>query len=185
MDEAAPEDAGRRTAVLSSALRTFARHGYRATSMDAVAREARISRQGLYFLVGTKETLFREAVSAALAADLRAVEDLLAETSRPLHERLLAAYERWAGRWVGPLARDVPGVIDDNPDLLDAASHAAPARFQALVVAALAGRVADPDLVAQTLTSVSVGLKHQVDSPQAYLDRLGAALRLLVPPAPP
>ena len=181
MDEEARLEAGRREAVLASALQTFAHHGYRGTSMDAVAREARISRQGLYFLFGTKEALFREAVSLALTDDLRAVEGLLADEDVPLPERLLAAYDRWAGRWVGPLARDVPGVITDNPGLLDPSAHAAPERFQALVAGALAERVDAAALVAQTLTSVSVGLKHQVDSREAYLERLRDALRLLVP----
>lgn len=183
MEEDGRLEAGRRAVVLASALQTFARHGYRATSMDAVAREARISRQGLYFLFGTKEALFREAVALALADDLRAVETALADEDAPLPERLLAAYDRWAGRWVGPLARDVPGVIDDNPELLDPSAHEAPERFQALVSAALAGWVDDPGPVAQTLTSVSVGLKHQVGSREAYLDRFRAAVRLLVPPA--
>lgn len=181
MDEDARLDAGRREVVLASALQTFARHGYRATSMEAVAREASISRQGLYFLFGGKEALFREAVSRALADDLRAVEGLLADEAVPLPGRLLAAYDRWAGRWVGPLARDVPGVIDDNPELLDPSAHEAPERFQALVAGALAKGVDEAALVAQTLTSVSVGLKHQVDSREAYLDRLRDALRLLVP----
>jgi len=181
VDEDARLEAGRREAVLASALQTFARHSYRATSMDAVAREARISRQGLYFLFGSKEALFREAVSRALADDLRTVEGLLADEAVPLAERLLAAYDRWAGRWVGPLARDVPGVIDDNPELLDPSAHEAPERFQALVAGALAARLDDASLVAQTLTSVSVGLKHQVGSREAYLDRLRTALRLMVP----
>ena len=181
MDEPSAGDAERRAAVLASALQTFARLGYRATSMDAVAGEARISRQGLYFLFGTKEALFREAVSKALADDLRAVEDLLAEGPVPLRERLVAAYDRWSGRWIGPLARDVPGVVAANPDLLGRTAREAPARFHDLLVAALAGHVDDPDAVTQTLSSVSVGLKHEVDSREDYLVRLRAAVRLLVP----
>lgn len=179
MPETELPDAGRRAAVLSSALQTFAHHGYRATSMDAVAREARISRQGLYFLFGSKEALFREAVSSALAADLAAIEDVLSDVAHPLADRLLEAYDRWSGRWIGPLARDVPGVVADNPDLLDATAHEAPTRFLALVTTALAGRVDEPGLVAHTLTSVSVGLKHQVATREEYLDGLATAVRLL------
>ena len=39
-------DTGRRTAVLESAMATFARFGYRKTTMEEVARAARISRPG-------------------------------------------------------------------------------------------------------------------------------------------
>ncbi|MFD6726563.1 helix-turn-helix domain-containing protein, partial [Streptomyces sp. NPDC060131] len=42
-------DADRRTMVLESAMATFARFGYRKTSMEEVARAAHISRPGLYF----------------------------------------------------------------------------------------------------------------------------------------
>src|SRR5664279_833000 len=64
----------RRGAVLSSALTTFARFGYRKTSMDEVARAARISRPGLYFLFESKEDLFRSAVARSLDEDLIEVE---------------------------------------------------------------------------------------------------------------
>ncbi|MGW5822670.1 TetR family transcriptional regulator, partial [Streptomyces noursei] len=40
------DTADRRTAVLDSAMVTFARFGYRKTSMEEVARAARISRPG-------------------------------------------------------------------------------------------------------------------------------------------
>ena len=56
----------RRALVLESALLTFARFGYRKTSMEAVAQAAHISRPGLYFLFSSKEELFRAAVTQAL-----------------------------------------------------------------------------------------------------------------------
>jgi len=56
----------RRDAVLASALVTFARFGYRKTSMEEVARAAHISRPGLYFLFSSKELLFRAAVTRSL-----------------------------------------------------------------------------------------------------------------------
>src|SRR4051795_10175821 len=93
----------RRDAVLESALLTFARHGYRKTSMEEVARTARISRPGLYFLFASKPELFRAAVTRALEQDLAAAEAILADTGKPLRERLIAAFDRWAGRYVGPL----------------------------------------------------------------------------------
>src|SRR3954452_2071051 len=93
----------RRDAVLESALLTFARHGYRKTSMEEVARTARISRPGLYFLFASKQDLFRAAVTRALERDLTAVEEILADTGEPLRARLIGAFDRWAGRYVGPM----------------------------------------------------------------------------------
>ncbi|MFD7923313.1 TetR/AcrR family transcriptional regulator [Streptomyces sp. NPDC059740] len=161
---------------------TFARFGYRKTSMEEVARAARISRPGLYFLFSSKETLFRAAVTQALERDLAAVEHILAETGRPLEERLLEAFDQWAGRYVGPLAQDVTTVIEANPDLLGEILETAPRRFEDLITQAIAvapGREAARS-VAQTMISASVGLKHQTASREVYLDRLRVAVWLLL-----
>ncbi|WP_443054695.1 TetR/AcrR family transcriptional regulator [Streptomyces sp. NBC_00334] len=174
-------DADRRTAVLDSAMTTFARFGYRKTSMEEVARAARISRPGLYFLFSSKEALFREAVAQALEGDITAVEHALADSGRPLAERLVEAFDQWAGRYVGPLARDVTAVVEDHPDLLGDIVDTAPRRFEELITQAIAvesGReTALP--VARTMISVSIGLKHQAVSRDFYLERLEVAVGLL------
>jgi AcrR family transcriptional regulator len=178
----AGSSSGRQDAVLDSALRTFARHGYRKASMEEVARAARISRPGLYFLFESKEALFRAAVERALGEDLAAAEQVLADTGRPLHGRLLDAFDRWAGRYVGPMSRDVAGVIEENPDLLGPIVETAPRRFEELVTDAIAeevGRASAVD-VARTLISASVGVKYQVQTREAYLERLSIAIGLLV-----
>ncbi|MFS8199741.1 TetR/AcrR family transcriptional regulator [Streptomyces sp. CWNU-52B] len=173
----------RRATVLDSALVTFARFGYRKTSMEEVARGARISRPGLYFLFSSKETLFRAAVTQALERDLAAVAHVLADTGRPLAARLVEAFDQWAGRYVGPLTRDVSVVIEDNPGLLGAVVETAPRRFEELVTDAIAvestaGReTALP--VAQTLISASIGLKHQAPTREFYRERLETAVSLL------
>ncbi|WP_185041024.1 TetR/AcrR family transcriptional regulator [Curtobacterium sp. PhB172] len=165
--------------MLESALETFARVGYRGASMQAIARAARISRPGLYFLFESKEALFREAVSHVLSSDLDAVEQILAEDARPFADRLVAAFDRWAGRYIGPMVRDVPTVIADNPDLLDDAARAAPARFAVLLTAAVSVEMGNGVVVAHTLNSVSVGLIHQVATREEYLERLRVAVELL------
>ncbi|WIV56120.1 TetR/AcrR family transcriptional regulator [Amycolatopsis nalaikhensis] len=172
-------ESGRRDAVLESALLTFARHGYRKTSMAEVAHAARISRPGLYFLFASKEDLFRAAVTRALEQDLAAAERILADPGPPLRERLLGAFDRWAGRYVGPMSRDVPSVIEQNPDLLGSITRTAPERFEELVVTAVGGPAAAG--VAQTLISASVGLKYQVGTREEYLARMATAIGLLVP----
>lgn len=176
-------DGDRRAAVLESALATFARFGYRKTSMEEVARAARISRPGLYFLFASKESLFRAAVTQTLERDLAAVERILADTGRPLRERLLDSFDLWAGRYVGPLTRDVGTVIEDNPDLLGVIVETAPRHFEELITDALSvdsGR--EPaNRRAQTMVSTSIGIKHQVVDRQVYLERLKIALDLLLP----
>ena len=175
-------DADRRAAVLESALATFARFGYRKTSMEEVARAADISRPGLYFLFASKETLFRSAVTQALDQDLAAIERILADTDRPLRQRLLESFDRWSGRYIGPLTGDIPTVIEENPSLLGPVAEAAPWHFEELITAAVtAGPARDSAIpVAQTLISTSVGIKHQVSSRDDYLERLEIAVRLLV-----
>lgn len=175
-------DTDRRARVLDSAMVTFARFGYRKTSMDEVARAARISRPGLYFLFSSKEALFRAAVTRTLEHDITRVEHLLTDTGRPLPERLVAAFDQWAGRYVGPLARDVAVVIEDNPDLLGEIVETTPRRFEQLITEAIAtesGREAAPP-IAQTMISASIGLKHQAPSRELYLERLKVAIALLL-----
>ena len=174
-------DGDRREAVLDSALVTFARFGYRKTSMEEVARAGHISRPGLYFLFDSKEALFRAAVTQALERDIAAVERVLADTERPLQQRLCEAFDHWAGRYIGPLARDITAVIDGNPDLLGAISQTAPRRFEQLITDAIAvdsGREL-ATAMAQTMISTSIGLKHQVTSRETYLNRLRVAIHLL------
>ncbi|MET9177618.1 TetR/AcrR family transcriptional regulator [Kitasatospora aureofaciens] len=173
----------RRTAVLDSALATFARFGYRRTSMEEVARAAHISRPGLYFLFSSKQALFRAAAAQALERDIAAVEHVLADAHRPLADRLVEAFDQWAGRYVGPLARDVAVLIEDNPDLLGELALTAPRRFEELITDAIAvaSGQATATSRAQTMISASIGLKHQAATREFYLERLKAAVHLLVP----
>ncbi|MFK4271453.1 TetR/AcrR family transcriptional regulator [Streptomyces milbemycinicus] len=174
-------DTSRRTMVLDAALTTFARFGYRKTSMEAVAGAAHISRPGLYFLFSSKEVLFRAAVTQVLERDIATVEQVLADTARPLPERLVEAFDQWAGRYIGPLTRDVAEVIEANPDLLGEIVETAPRRFEELIIDAIAaetGQEAAPD-IAQTMISASIGLKHQAPSREFFLERLKVAVDLL------
>ena len=52
-----------RRRLLGAALAVFGRYGYRRASMEAVAAEAGISRQGLYRHYAGKEALFAAAIS--------------------------------------------------------------------------------------------------------------------------
>ncbi|WUW23474.1 TetR/AcrR family transcriptional regulator [Streptomyces sp. NBC_01463] len=130
----------------------------------------------------SKETLFRAAVTQALERDITAVEHVLADPSRPLPERLVEAFDQWAGRYIGPLTRDVAVVIEDNPDLLGEIAESTPRRFEELITEAIAveSQQDAAPLVAQTMISASIGIKHQAASREFYLERLSVAIDLLV-----
>ena len=48
----------KRASILAAGLRVFLRHGYRAASMDGIARDARVSKRTLYAHFDSKRTLF-------------------------------------------------------------------------------------------------------------------------------
>lgn len=177
-----PRDAveGRREAILDSAMQTFTTFGYRKSSMEDIARAARVSRPGLYFLFDSKPTLFRAAVTRALTRDLDAVADVLGD-GRPLRTRLLAAFDRWAGSYIGPLTDQTAGVHDFDPALLGSVLTAAPRRFQELVATAIAeSHPVDAADRARTLISASIGIKHQVETRDQYSESIEIALDLIV-----
>ena len=157
--------AGRREHVLDAALLVFARYGYRKASMDDVARAA---------------------VTHALDGDIAAAERSLADTDRPLRDRLIEAFDHWTARYIGSLAKDVTTVIESNPDLLGPLVAEYPARFARLVTDAVtratpAGRTGVASDVAQTLLSTAIGIKHQVDTREEFLTRMTTAVGLLLP----
>jgi len=178
-------DGGRREFVLAAALDTFARYGYRKTSMEDVARAAAISRPGLYLLFGSKQELFSAAVTHALDRSLAAVSEVLADTTRPLRDRLLDAFDQWSGRYIGAMSREVNSMAGEYADMLGPAVAEYPLRFAALLSAALAGSpdtagAARSAAVAQTLISTSIGIKHEVTTREAFLERLATAIDLIV-----
>jgi AcrR family transcriptional regulator len=178
-------DGGRRELVLAAALDTFVHYGYRKTSMEDVARAAAISRPGLYLLFGSKQELFSAAVTQALDRSLAAVSEVLADTTRPLRDRLLDAFDHWSGRYIGAMSREVNSMAGEYADMLGPAVAEYPLRFAALLSAALAESpdTAEADrsaAVAQTLISTSVGIKHEVTTREAFLERLATAIDLIV-----
>ena len=77
----------RRDSILEAALRVFARVGYHLASVDAIAREARTSKGGVYFHFPSKEAIFlllldraatrlRIRAEAAIAAEVDPIAKL-------------------------------------------------------------------------------------------------------------
>ncbi|WP_026365627.1 TetR/AcrR family transcriptional regulator [Promicromonospora sukumoe] len=173
----------RRTQVLDAALTTFARHGYRKTSMDDVARAADISRPGLYFLFSAKPDLFHATVEHALEDGVGAAAAALADDGAPLNDRLLEAFDHWSGRYVGPLAAEIDGLIEANPGLLGTMPAEYSSRFRSLVTTAVReardqDARATPEDVARTLISTAIGIKHDAGTREEFRTRMSVAIDL-------
>ena len=59
-----PKDPAKRAAILNSAKKLFVSQGFAGTSMDAVAKEAQVSKLTVYSHFSDKETLFSAAIEA-------------------------------------------------------------------------------------------------------------------------
>jgi AcrR family transcriptional regulator len=185
VDDEIQGEGGRREQVLVAALATFARYGYRKTSMEDVARAADISRPGLYFLFTSKQKLFRDAVTHALDADLDAAERSLADTDRTLRDRLIEAFDLWTGRYIGVMAKEVAILIETSPELLGSVVAVYPRRFAAMVTDAVvadlpSGPGGMAEDVARTLLSTAAGVKHEVSTREEFVERMAIAVDLLL-----
>jgi len=179
------DGADRRDVVLGAALEVFLRYGYRKTSMEDVAIAARISRPGLYFLFESKQQLFADAMAAAIERHLSAAARALEDEARPVHERLLDAFDAWTGRYLGTVGEELGAVAEIHRDILDVAVLEAPHRFQVLIVDAVVSARASNDratseAIARTLISTSIGLKHQKSTRETFREELGTAVALLL-----
>jgi AcrR family transcriptional regulator len=180
-DTQARGETTRRRSVLESALETFSRFGYRKTSMDDVAKAAHISRPGLYFLFESKPALFREAIEHALDRDIGLIAQQLRDSDLPLAERVIAAFDLWAGSYIGPLTGEVAALSDADPAVFGSILDDPPRQFEELVAGAISRtHPADGAARTRTLISASIGIKHQVGSRADYVERLEVAVGLLL-----
>lgn len=153
--------------------------------MEDVAQAADSSRPGLYFLFTSKQDLFRAAVTQALDNDVAAAERTLAASERPLRDRLLEAFDLWTGRYIGPMATEVPALIETNPGLLSPMVTYYPKRFLDMITGALAadlppGRAGIAADVARTLLSTGAGIKHEVSTREEFVARMTVGVDLLL-----
>jgi AcrR family transcriptional regulator len=71
--------AKRRSEIIIAASRVFDAKGYAATTMDAVATEAKVAKGSLYNYFPSKHSLFVQVFTVALGEDEQATEMLLTE----------------------------------------------------------------------------------------------------------
>jgi hypothetical protein len=78
--------------------------------------------------------------------------------------------------------QDSRALVDDNPDLLGPVALGGPAKFEALLAAALqeSGLERDADATVRTLISLSIGVKYQAVDREEYRLRMTDGVRLVV-----
>lgn len=180
----------RRSAILDAAARVFLRFGYRKTSMDDLARAARLSRQGLYLHFRTKEELFQAAILSYIERGRIAYRAALARDERDVLDRLLDAFEAFHGASVGQVSDQYVGeLLEAASSLLGDAPGAHERKFVADLTELLAssgdvrraGRSGvTPRELAETLFAASCGLKHRAATPAEYRARMSVALRVVL-----
>ncbi|MCG8918759.1 TetR/AcrR family transcriptional regulator [Actinokineospora sp. PR83] len=173
-DPARPASRGRidkRESILGAAFTVFAREGYAAASVDAIAAEAGVAKPTVYNHFGDKEGLFRAVVVAeaerAVVKNLAVVHRLqdTGDDIRPLlvdvGSRLVECYSddrSWA------LRRLLYAEVTKFPDLFDvvragAADQVAEALADRLARLSLAGRLRrlDPVAAAEQFAALLTG----------------------------
>ena len=71
-----------REQVLDAAARVFAKRGFHATSLDAIAEEAGFSRGAVYYNFADKEELFLELLDRRCAERAQDLREVFADTRR-------------------------------------------------------------------------------------------------------
>ncbi len=182
MNSPAPDD-DRRLEALRAALPLFLRFGYRKTSMDQVARAAGVSRQALYLWFPGKEALFTAAVDQGLQEVRQAVEAALDDTSLPLQDRLLGAFDAYISPFLGAgaSAASLEELFEATARLLGDRAAAFDAWFRDRLTALLHDRPgATARQLADVLMAVSAGHKYQSDDMSTYRARMARDLPVVL-----
>jgi len=181
----------RQDALLDAAVGVFARYGFRKTTMDEVARAAGVSRQGLYLQFMDKEELFRKAVAFKLSRQLSAAVIALSNESEGLENRLIAACDEWAGRFVGVMGADAADLMCASTSLAGATLADYEARFEealahAVEVSPLAAFCVasgfSPTEFARALHATAGGLKRVSKTRQEFVQGMTVAARMFCAP---
>jgi AcrR family transcriptional regulator len=190
-ETAADSSDSRQCAVLEAAVGVFARYGYRKASMDEVARAAGVSRQGLYLQFANKEELFRRALEHSLDRQLSAAATALGQRDIALEDRLAAACDAWAGRFIGALGAGAADLMCAGTTLAGAALARYGAEFESLVARAVdesplsdvySGVGLSSLQIARTLHATARGFKHGSASRAEFLNAMTAAARIICAP---
>jgi len=119
MSSPGPNAAGsRREDILAAALSIFVHYGFTRASLDLIAREAGISRTGLYHHFGNKEEIFRAMTERLYQTSLAAAAEQ-ARADGPLDRRLLGVLRAKMGWFFDRLAESRHGgeILDESSRL--------------------------------------------------------------------
>ena len=168
----------RRARIVDAARHLILRHGLRATTMEAVAREAKIAKPTLYGYFPDKEAVFA-AIIQLLASDITAAFDAALHGEGDVVARIGAAL---AAKY-----KVIARLLEDSPhaeELYSEHDRATAAQFAAIeqaIEAAIIGElqqagVARPRPLAQLLLASTYGIGRKATTPA----EIGPAIRLLV-----
>jgi AcrR family transcriptional regulator len=166
--------------ILAAAERAFASYGYRQCSMELLAREAGLSRQGLYLHYSSKSELFGAVVERiqrqSLDDAMRAAEQARARGAGAV-EILVAQISARAGSFLETLqdSPHAPELIEESARQCAQITEQCSRQFVADVTASIATEVAAGRLVlrdglgdekaGQLLVAAARGLKLAVPAP--------------------
>jgi len=159
-----------RAALLAAARTLFARDGYGAVAMEAVVREAGLSRGALYHQFGGKRELFEAVVEQVEQELVAAIAARLADVSEP-RAAFAVGVDAWLDACSAPAVQQI--VLVDAPAVLGwQAWRALGLRYGLGVVeAALAGAVDAGLLRDQPLRPLAHVLVGALDEAALYVAR--------------
>jgi AcrR family transcriptional regulator len=182
----AGNESARQAHVLETALTVFARHGFRKTSIEDIAKAAGISRQGIYLHFKNKDEIFGAAIQKSLDDGLRAANRVFDDDRSTLEEKLFKALDEWFGRHVGlfhpeaaDLAAECARVLGDA---VVKSSSAFQKKLEKVILASSAKRTKGADQRAATIANMlcACGLtwKHSFSSRQEFSQKMCDAIHL-------
>ncbi|HZE32701.1 MAG TPA: helix-turn-helix domain-containing protein [Actinoallomurus sp.] len=169
-----------RRRMRDAALSLFVGHGYVATSMQAIADEAGVAVQTLYFTFGTKRALLSEILDVAVAGDDEPVPTLerpatLAALAEPDPRRQLRAQVRLAREIyerVAPVLQVVAGAASADPEIAELweINNAQRATVQERLITTLAAKTPLREGL-DVATAIDITLALQTPEMYQYLTR--------------
>lgn len=121
LDEGAAEYIARRQELIHIAAGIFKSKGYRATTFADIAAHTGIDRATLYYYLGSKEEIFRDAVRGALTRNIEGMREIMADGAvdavtklQRLVEMLMVSYHNNYPYLFVYLQQDLNTIIKDD-----------------------------------------------------------------------
>lgn len=165
----------KRAKILESAIQTFARYGFRRSSMEDIAVDAGMSRPALYQHFRNKAEIFREGSARMQAAAIEAAVAAGRASQGPLAERLaemMIVYKlpAWRIAATTPHGREL---LDVNAEIAEDVSREAAERMVAVIAETIAPEIGgdiDPHDAARLLSIAAYGVIERATT-EAEFDR--------------